>query len=178
MKKILIGVLSFVITLTVILAAMAQTLPSDYSISATNVIETTPDTVYSKIVHLREWEKWSPWKQSDPSMTFQYSQNENATVRGDWVAWDSKKYGPGKMKITDVDTDNLLVYDLEIPGMTGATGAITLTNSNQKTVLTWSMKGNRSFVDKIFWRYFGVESKITTQLENGLTNLKQISEKK
>lgn len=180
MKKIAIGLFTFVITLAIILVVVAQTLPTDYAISATEIIEASPESVYSNIGYLREWEKWSPWKQDDATMTFHYSDNTAAGKPDDWFAWDSEKSGPGKIKVTEVSDNNLFIYNLEMPGMSTPRGIFSLssTDTENKTAVTWSMKGRRTFTEKIFWKYFNVESEIQSKLNTGLTNIKNLAEKK
>lgn len=177
MKKGLIGALTFVITLLVILVGVAQTLPTEYNIQVVEVFQGTPETVYSKIGNLKQWPSWSPWKEEDPSMTFDFSKTKEMASAGDSFSWKSKQ-GPGSIEITEANTNSSLHYHLVIPNMSTSSGFFSLGMSDDKITVLWSIRGTRTFTEKVFWRYMGIEKDLVKKMQKGLANIRAQVEKK
>ncbi len=51
-------------------------------------------------------------------------------------------------------------------------------NSENKTVIQWTMRGTRTAVEKIFWRYMGIHKDIEDKLALGVSKIQELSEKK
>lgn len=164
-----------------ILVGFAQTLPSEYTIEVIEVMDAKPEAVYGKIGNLKEWPSWSPWKQEDPSMTFDFSKmKETIATTGDSFSWKGKN--SGTVKITEASTNSLLRYELSMPGMSPSTFFFSIGEGTDEgktnTTLYWSARGTRTATEKIFWRYLGLESELKNKMATGLANIRTQVEKK
>jgi hypothetical protein len=130
-------------------------LPRENAFSVTKSVSAGPEKIFPMINDLKNWEKWSPWKESDPNMKLTYS--ENTQGKDAWYSWEgNKNVGFGKLTILDSKNnekiETLLNYEDQKPAM----GSFVLTPTANGTDVTWSIELQSSenpIVSRIFGGY-------------------------
>src|SRR3989339_2038469 len=144
-KKILIGIAALVAGFLALVASR----PSHFEIKRDSLIAAAPGAVYAELVDFRRWEAWSPWAKIDPAMKARYSGAPSGTgAIYDWVGND--EVGEGRMTLTRARAEESVDIKLEFLKPWEATSATSfrLAPSAAGTRLTWSMSGERGFVEK------------------------------
>lgn len=167
--KTILKVLVLAIALTL---GSAASLPAQYRVESMRVIPAPAGDVWPYVNNLKEWERWSPWRANDP--TVQNSYEGAASGAGAVMRWKSEKSGSGKISIADTFAPRNVRYDLHFDDWgSDATGEITLENQGESTLVKWTMTGERSFVEKVFWMVLRVEKAITKDFSLGLSLLEK-----
>ncbi|MBC3916502.1 SRPBCC family protein [Undibacterium sp. CY18W] len=174
--KIIKWIAGILVTLVVVLLGIAYSLPNEYNISRSIVIQAPPAKIFPLIAAPKAWKNWSVWNQRDPSMEMQYSGPES----GPGAAWDwkSKSQGNGGMKFSQVQTDQKLEYELHFEGMgKPSVGAMLLEVQAGGTKVTWDMHGSSegNLMMKLFAPF--MDKMVGPDFEAGLANLKKLAEK-
>ena len=110
MKKILITIASFI----GILVIVGLFLPTKYKVKRELEINASAEKLYELIGDLKNWERWSPWKDDDPTLKIEYG--EQTVGVGAGYSWVSEETGNGRLKITKADPDSGIEYDLFFEG--------------------------------------------------------------
>jgi hypothetical protein len=150
-------------------------LPRENAFSVTKTISASPEKIFPMINNMKNWELWSPWKESDPNMTLIYS--ENAEGKDAWYSWKcNEKVNYGKLTILDSKPnqkiETLLNYEDQVP----AKGSFVLTPTENGTDVTWSIELQSSknpVVSKLFggYGYLMMKFFLGKDFEKGLENL-------
>ncbi|MBT0587246.1 SRPBCC family protein [Alteromonas oceanisediminis] len=173
LKKLVIGIALIFMAFIVV----GLLLPSSFEVKRTVVIEAEPSTVYENIVDLQEWQSWGVWFKRDPNMVVTYAGPDRAV--GMRSAWKSETEGNGEMEITALEHNRNVTYALRFPDMDMASqGELTLEPIDAGTRVTWRDYGDVG--SNIVYRYFALfmDSLIGPDFEDGLANLKTVSENK
>ncbi len=176
LKKIL---LVLVVAVAGLLAVVA-TRPDTYHVERSLDIDAPPATVFSSVADLKAWAEWSPWEKRDPAMKKTFSANTAGV--GASYAWEGNKdVGKGKMTIVELRAPEHVAQKLEFiePFQAVADTAIDLKPAaNGGSHATWSMDGKSNFVGKAFSLVMSMDKTVGKDFEEGLGNLKRISEAK
>jgi uncharacterized protein YndB with AHSA1/START domain len=180
--NILKWVIVSLLSLALLIIAIAFALPNAYSVSRTVTINAPAEKIYSLIAAPKQWKNWSVWNQRDPVMQMTFSGPDSGTGAG-WD-WQSKSQGNGGMKFTSAKVHQKLDYELHFEGMgKPSTGSILLepttagTSSATATKVTWSMQGSTEgeFMMKLFAPF--IDKMVGADFSEGLNNLKNLAEK-
>jgi len=176
MKKVLFYVVFAAVTFVVTLAILSQRLDTNYIIERDIEVKAPIAKIFAEIGDLKKWPDWSPWKKNDPSM--QYSvKDDKGTAVGDSASWTSNKSGNGTMTITSSSMPNEFTYNTKIDKWsTMPVGEFHLIRMSDAVRVVWTMRGTRGFVDKIFWTLFKVDDAIKKDFDEGLLQLKVLTE--
>lgn len=178
MKKVLFYVLFAVVTFVVTLALLSQRLESTYMIERDILIKAPIDKVFAEVSDLKKWPNWSPWKKRDPSVEYVFDGDKTQSV-GDKCSWKSAKSGSGTLTITESSPPNVFAYTLQFDDWSNVpTGEFHLIHMGDEVKVVWTMRGNRGFVDKIFWTLFKLEDSLKADFDEGLNLLKTSLEAK
>ncbi len=175
MKRFLqfLGVLLVVVIVLVL--GRAATMPEVFSIEESISVAAPVDKVFPQIADLKNWEGWSPWKAKDPSIENTYSEVTDSV--GATQSWTSKDSGSGTLQLTGLEPNEIVEYKLIFKEWESETdGFVKLEPETGATKITWVMKGQNTFADKVFWVVFRLESAIRKDFQFGLGQLKKISE--
>ena len=110
MKKILLTVILVVGVLVIV----GLFLPTEYNIKRELEINASSEKLYELIGDLKSWEKWSPWKDEDPTLQIEYGEQTLGVGAG--YSWVGEKSGNGRLEITKADPDSGIEYDLFFEG--------------------------------------------------------------
>ncbi len=176
-RNILIGIVALLLIFIIVIAAQ----PSTLEIKRSTTIAAQPATVFPFVNKLSEWTKWSPWDKLDPNSKHVYSGSmEGQGAVSHWTGND--KVGEGEMRITSSTPPTQVVMDVEFikPYKTieKATIDITpkITPDGAISEVTWKMIGPMGFIAKAMNLFRPFEKSVGSDFEQGLANLKTISE--
>ncbi|WP_417608915.1 SRPBCC family protein [Owenweeksia hongkongensis] len=151
------------------------TLPTEYDMERTAVIDAEPEVVFTEVNTLTEWPKWSPWYKIDTTAEYEYS--DVVTGEGAYYTWSSTdgNMGSGKYTNTTVVPNEEIVYTMEFEGMGGSEGYWNFEPvEDSKTKVTWGFHTEFDFFSRV-WGVF-MDDMLGPQFEEGLDNLKSVSE--
>jgi len=155
-------------------------MPSKYKAESSIIIKSTPYNVFPYFANLRNWEKWSPWKEKDP--TTQYTYSENSFRAGATMEWDSKNEELGTGKITTVQFKKFhhINYQLSFvkPFESTSGGKIVAEKTDDKQVkVTWTNTAPLKYpIERWMNVFMNFETMIEKDFSKGLSNLKTVVE--
>ncbi len=150
-------------------------LPDKASLERSVVVDAPQQKVFNQVNELKNWEKWSPFSQADPTINIAY---EGKTVgEGAKYSWKSENSGAGYLQIKESNPPHSLgtyVYFGEQGDGNGFWRFEPV--SNNQTKVTWGF--NTEFGMNPFQKYFGLmlDRMLGPSYETGLENLKKVSE--
>jgi hypothetical protein len=174
-KKISLLALGILVGILII----AATRPDEFRVERSISINAPADKIFPLMNDLRAFSIWSPYEKLDPAMKRSYS--GPASGVGAVYEWEgNKNVGHGRMEITHATppTSVLIQLDFFSPFEAHNTAAFTLKPEGDSTTVTWAMFGPAPYMSKVMSLFFSMDSMVGTQFEEGLTNLKQLAEKK
>ena len=166
-----------VVVLVAGLLIFAATRPDSFRIERSAVIKAPPEKIFAAINDLHRWTTWSPWEKLDPQLKRSYSGAESG--KGAAYAWEgNSKVGAGRMEITDSALASKIVIKLDFikPFEGHNIAEFTLQPGAQGTTVTWAMFGPSPYLSKVMGMFFSMDSMIGGYFEQGLANLKAVSE--
>jgi hypothetical protein len=170
--------LSILVVALAILVVVVATRPSAYHVERSVQIDAPVAIVFGMVHDLKTWGAWSPWDKRDPEMHKTFTPTTSGV--GASYAWEgNKKVGKGKMTITDEQAPERLVERLEFiePFQSVAETSFTFKPDGADGArATWALDGNNNFVGKAFGLIMNMDRLIGRDFEDGLANLKRVSE--
>ncbi|CAM2847972.1 SRPBCC family protein [Rariglobus hedericola] len=173
LKKILL-VAAVLVTVFIVVVAMQ---PAEFRVARTTVIAASPATVFAKVNDLRTWQEFSPWAKIDPNAKATFAGPQTGT--GSSFTWvGNSEVGEGTMTIVESRPHELIRFKLEfVKPFEGTNDAeFTFKPVDAQTEVTWSMSGKNNFFFKAVGLFIDCEKMIGPQFEEGLANLKALSE--
>jgi uncharacterized protein YndB with AHSA1/START domain len=173
MLAIILFLVAVVVVLFVIIVAAR---PGKFTVARSTLIGAQPETVFDQVNNLRNWEPWSPWAKLDPSAKTKYDGPPEGLNAG--FGWDGNKSGAGHMTIIESRPPQLVRFrlDFERPFKGTNQAEFTFKAQGEGTVVTWTLTGKSNFIMKAFGLFVDCDKMCGTQFENGLADLKIISE--
>lgn len=151
--------------------------PAEFRIARSATIAAPPSVVFAQVNDLQRWPAWSPWAKMDPAARNTYAGPPAGT--GATMTWDgNKQVGEGTMTITESRPDTLVAFRLDFrrPFQATNTAEFTFQPKGDQTVVTWSMSGVNNFLFKAVGLFLNTDKMVGPQFEQGLADLKAISE--
>ena len=174
--------ITFTVLAVVVLFAglllFAATRPGSFRIERSATLQAPPEKIFPHIDDFHRWTTWSPWENIDPQLKRSYSGAANGP--GAVYAWEgNSKVGSGRMEITGSAPSSKVVIRLDFlkPFEAHNTAEFTLVPGAQGTIVNWAMYGPSPFVSKLMGIFFNMDRMVGAQFEQGLANLKSITEK-
>ena len=172
----IVGIL-FAVVLAGILA-FAVTRPDSFRIERSATIKAPPEKIFDQVNDLKSWTAWSPWEKIDPALKRTYSGSQGG--KGAAYAWEGNNdVGSGRMEITDAVPAAKITIKLDFlkPFEAHNTSEFAFTRQGDSTTVTWAMFGPSPYVSKLMGIFFNMDRMVGGQFEQGLANLKSITEK-
>ncbi|TQV72184.1 SRPBCC family protein [Aliikangiella marina] len=138
------------------------------------VIEAAPQAIHPYLSDLKQWPKWTPWAELDPSMKTTIG-NISAGV-GASQSWAGQS-GAGALTITQSSLEEGVIYSMNFEGdSTVYTSGLTYQWDGKATTVTWFMKGKMEPI--IIGNYFAqlMDKFVGQSYEDGLNKLKELVE--
>jgi hypothetical protein len=178
---ILITIVSVIAALVVLVFIIALFIKKQYTIQREIIINQPGQQIFSYIKQVKNQDNYSVWNKMDPAMKKTYT-GTDGTV-GFMYAWDStnKKAGKGEQQIkaiTEGERIDMAIHFIKpFEGRSDAYMTTTPLPGNQATV-KWGINGKMNYPMNIMLLFMNMEKMIGDDLATGLSNLKEILEKK
>jgi hypothetical protein len=173
LKKILVVVAVLLVGFLGVVAMQ----PDSYSVSRKTQIDAPAEVVFAKVNSFKSWGEWSPWEKLDPNMKKTFTREEGGV--GATYAWEGNdKVGKGKMEIKESVPGKKVSYTLEFvePFASTADTDVVIDGAAAPVIVSWTMTGKNNFMSKAFGMFMNMDQAIGKDFEEGLANLKRISE--
>lgn len=152
-----------------------------YEVRRSIHINAPPDRVRDQLVDFHDWQAWSPWEDIDPAMERTHGGPDAG--KGASYAWSgNRKAGAGRMAITDVEDDRVVV-DLVFTRPFKAANTITFVLASTDdatgeagTDVDWVMTGDRTFMTRVMEVFTSMDRMVGPDFERGLEQLKSVAE--
>jgi len=162
-----------ILGLIVLLFAVGLFLPGTFHVERSVDIQAPPSRVHALVGDLRAWERWTPWKDEDPTIVVDYG--ERTTGVGASQTWVGES-GDGELTFTASDPAGGVEYAMAFDdGKYPSLGALRYEPLPDGTRVTWSMDGESN---GIVGRWFGIfmDGMVGPMFESGLQKLKRAAE--
>jgi hypothetical protein len=166
------------VVLIVALLIYAATKPDVFRVQRSVSIKAPADAIFSLINDFQKWNAWSPYEKLDPAMKRTYSGASNG--KGAVYEWNgNSKAGEGRMEIMDTSPPSRVSLSLDFTRPFEAHNFVdfTLEPAGDTTNVTWAMHGPSPYMAKLMHVFLDMDSMVGKDFENGLANLKTITEK-
>ena len=176
-KKILLGLVVFIVLLVVVFVCIVALQPSHYRIERSANINAPASVVFAQVNDFHKWEAWSPWAKIDPAMKQTYEGASSGT--GAIYTWaGNNQVGEGRMTITESHPNDLIKIKLEFIKPWSATNATDFAFKPQgnQTAVTWTMNGDNNFMGKAFGLFMNMDKMVGGDFEKGLAQMKSVAE--
>lgn len=173
-KRIII----FIVLLLAAFLILVAFQPSSFRIERTLSVSAPPAVVFEHVNNFHRWDAWSPWAKLDPAATNTFAGPDAGT--GAVFAWDGNdKVGAGRMTIIDSRPAESVRIRIDFLRPMAATNIadFTFAPDGEQTKVTWAMSGHNGFLAKAFCLLADMDRILGAQFEQGLTSLKELSEK-
>lgn len=171
---LVVGLIVLIIALVIAVAMQ----PNEFQVSRSMKVEAPPEVIFPHVNQFAAWEEWSPYEKLDPNMLKSLEGPEAG--QGAVMRWSGNgNAGAGSTTIIQSNPNESIQIDLEMTEPMACDNDVLFTFQREGTgtLVTWSMKGKVDFVAKFFHLVFDVDKMCGDQFTEGLTNLKEISEK-
>ncbi len=178
--KILKYALWVVVILVAGLVCIGLFSPKSYVVKRSVVINAPDSVVWAQVAVWKNFNNWSPWAKLDPAAMYIYEGTDGEV--GSKMGWKGNKdVGVGEQARISQEPGKSLKNSLKFkePFESESTISMDLAPKEGGTEVTWSMEGEMGFVPRIFGFFMGgMDGMMGKDYENGLANLKAITEKK
>jgi hypothetical protein len=134
-------------------------------------IKADPDEVHEWTGDLKKWAEWGPWTETDPNMTWTYTDKTNEV--GSKMSWVHKD-GKGNLTITKTDPEKGVWYKFQWEDYEPTEGYISYTKQEDGTTkVTWAMDSNDAGMN-VMMRYMGhfMRGAMEDMFQKGMDKLK------
>ncbi|RPH29200.1 MAG: hypothetical protein EHM93_17525 [Bacteroidales bacterium] len=169
--KMILYVLIGIITSLLVFAFF---LPDRKVLSNSIVINSYPRPIYGMVNSLKNWEKWSPFQESDTAMVNEYSGPEYGV--GAHQTWSSKVNGNGSMTITESIFEKRVVCDLSMMEGSNDSTLFIIERVPEGTKVTWETRISKAGypIGRLMWVAMG--GMMNKTFNQGLEKLKKVVE--
>ncbi len=154
--------------------------PEEFRITRSAVMKAPPPVIFAEINDFRQWAHWSPWAKLD--LTARNRFEGPTSGEGAMFTWaGNNKVGEGTMTIVESKPYELIRITLAFlkPFKATNTAEYTFTpQTDNATLVTWSMYGKNTFIGKAVNLVMNCEKMVGKQFEEGLANMKAVAEAK
>jgi hypothetical protein len=175
----MIPIIGLIIALAIIGVLVAAAMkPDEFRMQRSTRVNAPADQIFPHINDLRRWVAWSPFEKLDPAMKKSYSGAPSGP--GAVYEWEgNSKAGKGRMEITRVTEPSEVVIKLDFikPFEGHNVTTFTMMPTATGTDVTWAMAGPTPFTAKIFHVFVNMDRMLGKDFDEGLANLKRISER-
>lgn len=146
--------------------------PSEGVVARSSTIAAPASAIFAQVNDFHKWETWSPWAKLDPDSKTSFE--GPASGKGAAFGWaGNSEVGKGKMTIVESKPNEhiKIKLDFEEPMQSTSTSEFTFKPEGDKTVVTWEMRGERPFLQRIMCTLFNANAMVGAMFEKGLASL-------
>ncbi len=180
-KMKILKYLFFLILIVIIaIAIYFGTKDGSYDVAETKVIDAPAEVLYNNVKDFKNWKEWGPWMEEDPDLEITYA--EKTEGEGASYSWTSEEMGDGSMKTVKVIPNKEIDQQIVFHSPMGESVSDVywrfeeIENQNQ-TKVTWGMKGEQSFMEKVYMGLFSdqdMETSVEQMFGTGLNKLEKV----
>lgn len=158
----------FYLILIVIISSSVYvaTLDGQFDLQQSRTMKIPTSVVYKNINDFKNWKDWGPWHELDATIVASFPENTSGVGASySWIGQD----GSGAMKTLSVQENKEIIQQIDFGS--GSTPKVywKLNKVENGTEVTWGMRGNNSFGEKIYWLYKGgMEKSMLPMYDRGL----------
>ncbi|MDZ4820497.1 MAG: SRPBCC family protein [Planctomycetota bacterium] len=172
-NKILLVLVVIIVALVVVVLLQ----PSQFTVTRKVTIAAPAEKVFAEVNDFHKWQAWSPWAKLDPKAKAEFAGPDAG--EGAKFSWDGNdEVGAGIMTITESKPSDLILIrlDFERPMKCTNQTKFSFQPAENQTEVTWTMTGENGFVAKAVCLVMSMDQVVGGQFEEGLANLKKVSE--
>ena len=171
--------LFFLLAVIVTTAVLSFMLPTNQKIERSIVINTSAVTIYTQLIQLENFNKFSVWSQQDSTALYTMS-GTDGTV-GASTSWKGSPEisGEGKIEIKALEPNRKVVHQLNFTQpKKGTAESVFLLNETNKatTTVTWTFNMATPRPWNIFNLFYSLDKQMGKDFEDGLTAMKKMIE--
>lgn len=152
-------------------------LSSRFTVTRSAVVAAPAEAAFELLASPKHWRRWTVWNQRDPAMAIDYFGPESGSGAG-W-SWKSATEGNGRMTLTTVEPGRLVAFDLRFDDFDSTSkGELRLSPEGTGTRITWVMSGDMGANPLMHWFALFADRMMGPDFEAGLSNLKNLLEKR
>ncbi|MBK9109820.1 MAG: SRPBCC family protein [Saprospiraceae bacterium] len=175
--KLLISIFKILFVLAIIYLIAALLGKSSYRVERESVINAPQKLVYNQISIFRNWEKWSPWAEKDPTVknTYEGPDGEAGAIMN-WTG-DKDISGTGSIKVEASNPPNGFNYVLnfKVPFEMQSRGGFMLSAaSDEKTKIIWHDQGDIAFIFRPMMMFMDMDKQMGPDFERGLFKIDSV----
>ena len=172
--RILRTLLFILLILIVLFLLISLFLPSTVHVDDSITIKSPVNSAFSQINNLKNWQKWSPYLQTDPKTIIKLSiPSEGIGAKQSWI---SNEVGNGSISIREVIPDKSISGDLIYNNNTKALSLWEFEPAVEGSKLTWGI----DVIDLSYpfgrWAGLFMGNNIHNTIQRGLNNIKTLLE--
>ena len=177
--KILRFILWLIVVVIIVGAILMFVLPTTVHIERTTTVNAPSSVVYKHISQLKNFNDWTVWGKRDS--TNQYTYEGADGVVGAVSNWkgDPENSGEGTMRIVELNPNKSAKYHMTFiqPRASEADSYVNLEDSASVTKVTWGFDVSTPRPWNIFNLFYNMDKMLGKDFDEGLANLKEVSEK-
>lgn len=150
-------------------------LPKNEEVLVSKVVKCDINQSYTMVNQLKNWEKWSPWFEKDPTMKLTYSDSTSGV--GAFYSWvGDKEDNFGKMTVTNTVENSQIDLSLNYTDRGETPCKFKFISVENGTQIDWSMKAGYSdnwFIKNFLggYGYMMMNFFLNKDFSKGLTNI-------
>ncbi len=170
--KAILKLLFFLLFVVVAVIISGLFLPNELKISSSTEVEAKPEIIFPQLSNLQNWEKWSPWIKSDPSVKINYGRTEG---KGAGMNWESETLGNCAIEVTLYDSLQSIAANFHFASGTHSTMVWIVEPIGDLSLINWTFNIGEL---ELWERYFALfyKKEIKAVINSGLNDLKATSE--
>ena len=171
-KRILLAI----VALLVLFFVVGFLLPKDLRVERSTEIDASPQAVFAMVGDFRQFNRWQPWAQIDPTTRYEYEGPPmGAGSRMTWYS-DHPEVGNGMQEIIVSTPYSRISMNLDFGGQGTAVADYLIDETDGGSVLTWTLETNMGGNPLMGYVALAMGNMIGASYEQGLANLKEILE--
>jgi len=153
--------------------AYVSSQPDSYDVKRTKLIKAPASVVFNNINEFKNWEKWGPWQEEDPSIVCTYPEQTSGV--GAYYTWTSED-GPGKMETVALVENKSIDQKIQFDDFEPNDVYWRFEEVEGGTNVTWGMKAEKTpFMFKFIAAVSGgMDNVFGPMEEKGLDNLDNV----
>lgn len=170
-----IGIVIAVLVVAVVVIGLIA--PKEYTVSRSITINAPQDVVYNNIRLFENFNKWEPWGKYDEGKTEVKLEGTDGAI-GTKRSWKGPKTGEGSMTIKALEENKSVNWDLAFlkPYESHSDVTVSLTPADGGQKVDWVLHGKMDFPFNAMGVFMSMDKMIGKDFEDGLANLKAVSE--
>ncbi len=149
--KIIKYVLFLLLILIIAGSIYVATKDGDYQIERTEVMKAPREVVFNEVNNYQTWGAWDPWAREADDMVMNFEEKTSGENSG--YSWQSESMGDGSIHTVEATPFSSIHQKLSFETSFGKSTSDVYWNfeqiSNDSTKVTWGIKGDQSFMEKL-----------------------------